>query len=228
MLGQKRFCSGDNGRQDVLLAAFAAKGFNSYRRSKTDIRREHHLSGKEELGDDLAKLSQALFINISPAQPGDRAAEPWGRDYPADDCQHKPQSRYVLEDEVDAGQPSFNLLGRAGRNGGVGFPVAGADVHQGSSGLQVPDGAPQCRHAVVDTGGGGKEDVVTRMRQIIQEGDFGGDPADILTAQLREDDQRVVCPRMVGDDEQRALGRDMFRTARRDAALGIIPNPGYL
>jgi hypothetical protein len=63
------------------------------------------------------------------------------------------------------------------------------------------------------------------VRQLLQEGYFGGDPTDILTAELRKDDQGVVSPRVVGYDQQRAPSRDILRAARRYVTAPVCQSP---
>jgi len=131
----------------------------------------------------------------------------------------------MAEEKVDAAQPFFDVLGCVGIDGGGGIYLAGADVQQGPAGLQVPDASAHCRHALVGVRPGRKDNVVKGVRKIIKEGDFSGDPADIPTADLRKDDQSVVCPRVVTDDQQGTLGRHVLSVARRDAAAPVGERP---
>jgi hypothetical protein len=89
----------------------------------------------------------------------------------------------------------------------------------------MPDGAAHCRHAPESIRPGRKDNVVTGVWKIIKEGDLRGDPADVPTAQLREDDQSVVCPRVITDDQQGTVGRDTLDAVRRDPAAPVGQRP---
>ena len=226
VLCQQGLLAGDDRRQDVLRAAFCLERGEGQGRAEADVRVHPLPLGVQHQADDLAELGQAAAVDRPAAQAGDRVMGPPGRDHPADDGRQHLQAGHVAEEQVDAGQPGVDLLGRAGVDGRVGVAVAGAEVEQRTAVLQVADGAAQGRDAAAGFRARGEDDVRTDVRQVVEEGDLGGDPLDIPADQLREDDEGVERPGVVRDDQQRTRGRDVFPAAGGDLHREAGQPPG--
>src|SRR3989304_5095571 len=224
MFRQELLLPRDEGGQQCRRAGFSPQLVDADGSGEGQAGRKVQAAREEQLLQHLPELNQAAFVEWQPAEPGNWTARPAGRNGMTDDREKDARLWNSTKEQLDGARPSVDMVRCLPGERRVGVDLTRTVEEDRAPFLQVSDTLPR-RVGPDQRVHINKEKVVFGVWQLFQKGDVAGYEPQVVAPQPGSDHQSVICSRMVGNDQQGFVGRDVLDAAGADVGAPVGQGP---